>query len=109
MPRKSECRKRPGRFSAGALIPLTWAPQRASAFLPDLEGDLELAAVGPRWTQLALSGRYHPPLGAPGRLGDRAVMHRVAEATVRDLVERIGGAIVAGAVSHGGLARASTG
>jgi hypothetical protein len=53
-------------------------------------GDLELAPFGPGASHLAMSGRYTPPYGAIGQALDRALLNRVAEATVRDFVQRVG-------------------
>ena len=39
--------------------------------------------------QLAISARYDPPLGAVGRAIDRALLARVAEATVKDFLDRV--------------------
>ena len=61
---------------------------------PSLEGDLEVAALGPDRTQLAMSARYRPPLGGVGRAIDRTLLHRVAEATVKDFVHRVRQAIL---------------
>jgi hypothetical protein len=41
-------------------------------------------------TQLAISARYRPPLGAVGRVADRVLLHRVAEATVKDFLDQVG-------------------
>jgi hypothetical protein len=54
-----------------------------------MEGDLELAPFGPGVTHLAMSGRYTPPFGSVGEALDRAMLNRVAEATVRDFVQRV--------------------
>ncbi|HEX5903035.1 MAG TPA: hypothetical protein VF028_07985 [Actinomycetota bacterium] len=32
---------------------------------------------------------YEPPLGLVGRAADRALLHRVAEATFKDFLERV--------------------
>jgi len=37
--------------------------------------------------------RYQPPLGVVGRTIDRVLLHRVAEATVKDFLDRVGAAI----------------
>jgi hypothetical protein len=37
-----------------------------------------------------MSARYRPPLGMIGRALDKALMHRVAEATVKDFLDRVG-------------------
>jgi hypothetical protein len=52
-------------------------------------------AQGGGRTQLAISARYRPPLGAVGRAVDRVLLHRVAEATVKDFLDRVGAAIMA--------------
>jgi hypothetical protein len=44
--------------------------------------------MGPARSQLSLSARYAPPRGAAGKLADRALLHRVAEATIQDFVDR---------------------
>ena len=41
----------------------------------------------------SMSGRYSPPFGSVGEALDRALLHRVAEATVRDFVERVAASI----------------
>lgn len=70
-------------------IPLTWRATGAQGLFPALEGELEVAALGPKLTQLGLSARYRPPFGVLGASLDRALLHRVAEATIRDFVERV--------------------
>jgi hypothetical protein len=55
-----------------------------------MEADLEVASLGPSATQLAISARYSPPLGIVGRMLDRAVLHRVAEATIKDFLDHLG-------------------
>jgi len=52
--------------------------------------DIEIAALGAMRTQLSMSARYRPPLGMIGRALDKALMHRVAEATVKDFLDRVG-------------------
>jgi hypothetical protein len=44
-------------------------------------------------TQLAISARYHPALGALGRAVDLVLLHRVAEATMKDFLDRVGAVI----------------
>ena len=50
--------------------------------------------MGPDRAQLAMSARYVPPLGAVGRTIDRALLSRVAEATVKDFLDRVADAIM---------------
>ncbi|MFB3739835.1 MAG: hypothetical protein ACE14W_12845 [Candidatus Velamenicoccus archaeovorus] len=80
----------PYRLPAKTMLPLTWKATGPEGLFPALEADLELAAMGPERTQLSLSGRYVPPLGLLGRALDRAMLHRVAEATVKDFVDQVG-------------------
>jgi hypothetical protein len=58
-----------------------------------LEGELELASLGAHLTQLSLNGRYQPPLGLVGRTIDKALLSRVAEATIKDFIDRLAAAI----------------
>jgi hypothetical protein len=58
-----------------------------------LEGELMLASLGARLTQLSLNGRYQPPLGLVGRTIDKALLSRVAEATIKDFIDRLASAI----------------
>jgi hypothetical protein len=80
---------RPYRIPAKTLIPITWTATGNERLFPSLEGDLELAALGERRSQLSISARYKPPLGAVGRALDRALLHRVAEASVKDFLDRV--------------------
>jgi len=74
-------------------LPVTWRATGPSGIFPTLEGELEVAALGPHLTQLGLSARYKPPFGLLGESLDRALLHRIAEATIRDFVERVAGAL----------------
>ena len=44
-------------------------------------------------TTLTLTGVYRPPLGSVGAGLDQAILHRVATATIRDFLARVGAAI----------------
>jgi hypothetical protein len=61
----------------------------AGRLFPQLEGDIEVAALGPNRSQLSVDARYRPPLALVGRAIDRAMLHRVAEATIKDFVDRV--------------------
>ena len=56
-----------------------------------------------------MSARYVPPLGAVGRAIDRAVLFRVAEATLKDFLDHVAEALSAQArdedvtAGHGGV------
>ncbi len=78
----------PLRFPSKTILPMSWTPAGLEGLFPSLDADIELGALGPTRTQLSISARYTPPLGAFGRVLDRAVLHRVAEATVKDFLDR---------------------
>jgi hypothetical protein len=61
---------------------------------PVLDADLMLTAAGEHSTTLALTGAYRPPPGTASGELDRAVMHRVATATIRAFLDRVTEAMV---------------
>jgi hypothetical protein len=91
----------PVRFPSMTSLPLTWEPLGLEGLLPRLDANLELGSLGDDRTQLAISASYRPPLGAVGRTVDRVLLHRVAEATVKDFLDRVGQAISEHAAAAG--------
>lgn len=79
--------------SSGLVYPIHWTAQSAHLLFPELDADLVLSKVGSQRTSLTLKGNYKPPLGPLGRLADRAVLRRVAEATIIDWMNRLAGAL----------------
>jgi hypothetical protein len=59
-----------------------------------LDADLEVAALAPGRTQLAMSARYDPPLGVVGKMIDRTILYRVAEATIKDFLDTLADALL---------------
>jgi hypothetical protein len=92
----------PVRFPSMTSVPLTWEPVGLDGVLPRLDADLELGPLGEDRTQLAISARYRPPLGMVGRTADRVLLHRVAEATLKDFLDRVGAAITSRAKASNG-------
>lgn len=80
----------PYRIPSKTLLPMSWRATGPDRLFPQLDADLEVAALGHSRTQLSISARYRPPLGAAGRALDRALLHRVAEATIKDFLDRVG-------------------
>jgi hypothetical protein len=78
------------------FMPIRWRAANEAGLFPTLEGELEVAALGTEKAQLGLSANYEPPLGLLGKLADRALFHRVAEVTIKDLLERISKHLEAG-------------
>lgn len=79
----------PARVAFKTLQPVSWRPAHAEALLPAMDAEIEVAPMGDARTQLAMTARYTPPFGLVGRVADRALLHRVAEATIKDFLERV--------------------
>ena len=79
--------KEPIEFPSRLLLPIEWRPASAQSLFPTLDADIEIAPLGGR-THLSITARYDPPLGTVGRALDRALLHRVAEATIKDFLDR---------------------
>ncbi len=77
-----------------AQLALRWdVAGPGGGLFPALDADITLARVGELATTLTLTGVYRPPLGSVGAGLDQAILHRVAVATVRDFLSRVGAAI----------------
>lgn len=72
------------------VLTLRWqATGPGGALFPVLDADIRLTPAGDQATILRLDGAYRPPLGTAGTGLDRAVLRRVATATVQDFLGRI--------------------
>jgi hypothetical protein len=56
---------------------------------PHFHGTLRLRIASVARTRVTIEGAYRPPLGTFGRLFDRILGRRIAEAAIRDLLDRI--------------------
>ncbi|MBO0683297.1 MAG: hypothetical protein J2P45_09095 [Candidatus Dormibacteraeota bacterium] len=89
--------ERPSRVEVGELVatnrvaslPLRIVPQDPSSLIPLFVGSLDAAWLGAGRTHLALSLQYDPPFGFVGRVADRALLHRVAEATAHRFLQKV--------------------
>ena len=84
---------RPHRHDGQLRIPLTWEATGTPGLFPRMDADLLLAAVGPERAHLEFRGSYQPALGPVGWVIDRALLHRVAEASVKGFVDRLAAAL----------------
>ena len=75
--------------STWTVIPITWTATFPRKLFPVMTGRMELAPVDKKVTRLTVSGMYQPPLGKLGEQLDEALMHGIAEGTVRELAEEI--------------------
>ena len=74
----------------GAVLALRWqAAGPGGRLFPALDADMSLTPAGERSARLSLAGVYRLPLAALGAGLDRAVFHKVADATVRSLLARV--------------------
>jgi carbon monoxide dehydrogenase subunit G len=77
-----------------ALLTLRWhATGPGGALFPALDADITLTPAGDQATRLTLAGAYRPPLASLGSGLDRAILHRVATATIRSLLSRVAAAL----------------
>ncbi len=74
-------------LSAG--LALRWeATGPGGGLFPVLDADLKLTPDG-AGTLLTMAGSYRPPLGSLGEALDRAILRRVAAATIRSFVAQV--------------------
>jgi hypothetical protein len=77
-----------------AGLALRWEARGPGGRLfPVLDADLTLTSAGENAALLTLSGAYRPPLGNLGAELDRLLLHRVAEATIRNFLDRVAAAL----------------
>jgi hypothetical protein len=82
----------PVRHDSAQTVSLRWeATGPAGELFPVLDADLTLSADGEDRSRLVLLGSYRPPLGRAGAAIDRAIMNRVATATLRSLLDNVAG------------------
>jgi hypothetical protein len=81
--------------SAGSAgLAIRWqATGPGSPLFPVLDADIRLTPAGEQATLLAMTGTYRPPLGPVGEALDRAILRKVAVATVRNFIRRLAAAI----------------
>jgi hypothetical protein len=82
----------PVRQESMETFALRWeATGPAGELFPVLDADLTLIADTDVRSRLVLVGSYRPPLGPAGAAVDRAIMNRIAVATIRSLLDSIAG------------------
>lgn len=81
--------KTPVRGDGTISVPLEWWATGTPGLFPRMEAELAVADVGGALTQVRFQGTYQPPLGPVGRVLDRALFGRFAEASVKDFVDRV--------------------
>jgi hypothetical protein len=85
--------ERPSALPADRLmLPVSWEAAGGPPIFPKMEGTVHVEPDG-QGTKITLNALYDPPFGPIGQLLDRAVMHRLAQITLLDFVERLASAI----------------
>jgi len=79
----------PGR--AHDALEIDWTA--GTRFFPDFHGALRLRIESVEETRLTLEGTYQPPFAAFGTVFDLVLGRRIARATMRDLLQRLGDAM----------------
>lgn len=79
----------PVKTSTWAVVPLTWKATFPEKLFPVMTGKIDIAPVSKDETRLTVSGMYQAPLGSLGQQLDEALLHRVAEGTVKELAESL--------------------
>jgi hypothetical protein len=80
---------RPVRSSNQTTIPLAWEATGAPGLFPRMNADLTVSRLGPDMAQIGFSGSYEAPGGPVGHAIDEALLHRIAEASVKNFVDQI--------------------
>lgn len=91
-----EVRVRIGRTTitaAGVSVPLRWEDARRPGLFPVLDGNLEVCSLGSARSRIVLYASYRPPFDSVGQVLDHALLHRVAESTVRSFLTRVATAL----------------
>jgi hypothetical protein len=80
---------RPTSQAGGVVVPLRWEDARRPNFFPVLDGNLEVSSLGETRSRVVLYATYRPPFDGVGRVLDQALLHRVAESTVRAFLRKV--------------------
>lgn len=91
-PVRTEVQIRLGRcvaIGSASVVPIRWEATKLPALFPVLDGNLTLTASGEGDCRLGLQASYRPPFDAVGRLLDFALLHKVAQSTIRSFLTQV--------------------
>jgi hypothetical protein len=71
------------------VIPIRWEAATLSGLFPVLDGQIELTPMGAESCRINMNATYRPPLDGVGKYLDRALLHHLAESTVRSFLHQI--------------------
>lgn len=76
-------------------VGLRWeATGAAGSLFPVLDANISISPAGGDTARLTVAGSYRPPLGRLGAGLDRTILHKVAAATVRCLLQDVAEALI---------------
>jgi hypothetical protein len=74
-------------------VPFNIKAAHGAGWYPIFEGDLEVVPAGGGSVEIAMEGRYRPPVSWLGELADAVVLHKLAEESLGrffdEVVERL--------------------
>src|ERR1035437_3440071 len=70
------------------FCPIKWYSSNHKELFPIMDGDIIVSPLGKDLTQLSINAQYTPPLAWVGKLADKALFHRIGEATLADFLEK---------------------
>jgi hypothetical protein len=71
------------------VVPIRVMATGPHGLFPQLDANIEILAVDSGSIELRLVGTYRPPFVRTGEALDRMVLHRVAEATIKNLMNEL--------------------
>jgi hypothetical protein len=80
---------RPAPLESGVVVAVRWEDDRGPNLLPLLDGNLEVAPLGPDQSRIVLHASYRPPFDGGGSALDEVLLHRVAESIVRTFLGKV--------------------
>ena len=73
----------------GTIVDVQWQPAGEVDWVPVVQGDVTLSALGPRLTHIEFNACYCRPSAVSSSPADRVVQHRVVEYAVRLILQRL--------------------
>ncbi len=76
-------------LGVAVVVPVAWQASGLPALFPVLEGEVELLPLNTDRCRVSLFAFYEPPFGQLGGQLNRALLHHVAQSTVRSFLARV--------------------
>ncbi len=76
-------------LGVAVVVPISWQSNGLPALFPVLEGEVELLPLNTDRSRVSLFAFYEPPLGQLGGQLNRALLHHVAQSTIRSFLVRV--------------------